>query len=379
MQYRDIKKANVKVSALGLGCMRLPQSDGRIDRPDALRMMHTAVERGINYFDSAYMYHDGDSEPFVGEAIKEIGRDKMLIATKMPCSMVEKKEDLERILDDQLKKLGVDTIDFYLFHNLNVKNWTLMQRFDALTFMDKAVEKGKVRFPGFSHHDNVENFTEIIDAYPRWTIAQTILNYLDDHYQAGLEGVRYAMQKDINTVVMEPLKGGMLTASAPESVVALFKDANPDVSIAEWAMRWVYSIPEVSCILSGMSTMQQLEENLNSFDRFEHLSSIELSDSEKALFAEAKRVFLEHSGISCSSCRYCMPCPGGVEIPLVFGHYNIIKMFGNHSQAQFRYPRMMDTKTSADNCIECGRCEGLCPQHLPIMELLKEAHAAMKP
>jgi predicted aldo/keto reductase-like oxidoreductase len=377
MVYRDIYKADVKVSAMGLGCMRLPQDGGRIDKPHALRMMHTAVERGVNYFDTAYMYHGGESELVVAEALKDIGRDKIYVATKMPCSNVEKKEDLERILDDQLKKLGVDTIDFYLFHAVSTGTWKKMLEFDALTFLDKAIEKGKIRFPGFSHHDGIANFKEVVDAYPKWVVCQIILNYMDDKYQAGLEGCLYAADKKVNTVVMEPLKGGMLTANIPDGVTSLFRAANPDITLSEWGLRWVYGVSQATCALSGVSNMAQLEENLASYEKFERLGYAELSDSEKTLYEDVKLVFLRHKGVSCTSCRYCMPCPSGVDIPEVFGNYNLIKTFNNSGSAKMRYSRMVYAGTSADNCTDCGRCEKLCPQKLPIASLMKEAHAAM--
>ena len=391
MQYRKLHKTDVKLSALGLGCMRLPQEGKNVDRPHALRMMRTAAERGVNYFDTAYMYHGGESELVVAEALKEIGRGKVYVATKMPCSQVEKKEDLTRILDDQLKKLGVDTIDFYLFHALSANTWEKMQQFDALTFLDKAREAGKIRFPGFSHHDSFDNFKEIIDAWPEWVVCQIILNYLDEKYQAGLQGSVYAAGHNVNTVVMEPLKGGLLTASAPESVTSLFRGADKDApqankdnsqakkntSLAEWALRWVYGVPQVTCILSGMSDMRQLEENLDSFEKFGKLDNIELGGAEKELFEAAKMAFLQYKGISCTSCGYCVPCPAGVDIPAVFANYNLIKVFDSVGQAKMRYPRMIYSGTSADKCVECGACEQKCPQKLPIAALMKEAHAAM--
>ena len=377
MQYRNLHKADVKLSALGLGCMRLPQEGKQVDRPHALRMMRTAVERGVNYFDSAYMYHGGESELIIAEALKEIGRNKVYVATKMPCSQVEKKEDLTRIMDDQLRKLGVETIDFYLFHALSANTWEKMQRFDALTFLDKARKAGKIRFPGFSHHDNFDNFKEIIDAWPEWAVCQIILNYLDEKYQAGLQGSVYAAEKGVNTVVMEPLKGGLLTANAPESVLSLFRGADNSATLAEWALRWVYSVPQVTCILSGASDMKQLGENLDSFEKFGKMENIELSSAEKELFEAAKMAFLQYKGINCTSCGYCVPCPSGVDIPAVFANYNLIKVFDSVGQAKMRYPRMVYSGTSGDKCTECGACEQKCPQKLPIAALMKEAHAAM--
>jgi len=379
MQYRTLKKAGVEVSALGLGCMRLPQHGSRIDRPQALKMMRTAVDRGVNYFDTAYMYHNGESEQVVGEALKEIGRDKVYVATKMPCSSVNTKEDLRRILDEQLKKLGVDTIDFYLLHALSMNTWKKMQELDILTFLDKAVEQGKIRFPGFSHHDNIDNFKDIVDAYPKWILAQIILNYFDDQYQAGLPGCDYAAERDIGIVVMEPLKGGALSAEVPESVAALFRERDKDITLAEWALRWLYGIPQVVCTLSGASSMEQWEENVRSYEKFSGLSDIALSEPEKELFAAAKVEFMKAAkGVGCTTCRYCLPCPSGVDIPGVFANYNLIKVFGQPGTAKMRYARLIYSGTSGDKCTKCGHCEEVCPQHLPIMKLLEEAHAPMK-
>jgi predicted aldo/keto reductase-like oxidoreductase len=378
MQYKSFIKAGVKVSIFGLGCMRLPQDGGKIDRPHALRMMRTAIERGVNYFDTAYMYHGGESELVVAQALKEAGRDKVFVATKMPCSNVQTKDDLRRILDDQLKKLGCETIDFYLFHALSKSTWIKMQELDALDFLDRAVKDGKIRYPGFSHHDNTENFMEIIDAYPNWAAAQIILNYLDDQYQAGLSGSEYAAKKGVEIIVMEPLKGGMLISDVPESVSELFYEQNPDVTLAEWAHRWVYSIPQVSCILSGASSMQQLEENLDSFEKFSRFESACLTDSEKKLFENAKSEFLRVKGINCTACRYCLPCPSGVDIPGVLANYNLIKMFDNVGSARMRYGRLIYSGASADKCSGCGHCEAVCPQKLPVTEIFKTAHDAMK-
>jgi predicted aldo/keto reductase-like oxidoreductase len=377
MRYREINKAGVKVSVLGLGCMRLPQDGKKIDRPHALRMMHTAADRGVNYFDTAYMYHGGESELVVAEALKEIGRDKVFVATKMPCSSVETKGDLDRILDDQLKKLDVNTIDFYLLHAVSANTWKKMEEFEVQTFLDKAVESGKIRFPGFSHHDSLNNFMEVLDAYPGWVISQVILNYMDEKYQAGLRGCQYAAAKNVGTVVMEPLKGGWLADKVPDGALDLFRAENRDVSAVEWALRWLSAIPQVSCILSGASSMRQLEENLDSFDRFGRLEGIELTDAEVELFESARLAFLQHKGVGCTSCGYCMPCPAGVDIPGVFANYNLIKIFDSAGQARMRYPRMIYSGTSGEKCAACGRCGELCPQKLPIPELLKEAHEAM--
>jgi len=377
MQYRQLYKTDISLSALGLGCMRLPQDNGKIDRPLALKMMRTAAERGVNYFDSGYFYHGGESETVIGEALNEIGHGKVYVATKTPCSQVESTEDLNRILDDQLKKLGVDTIDFYLLHALTTGVWEKMRRLDVIDFLEDVIKKGKIRYTGFSHHDNTDNFLQIIDDYPKWTVAQTILNYLDDQYQAGLRGVCGAGEKNVGTIVMEPLKGGHLSADAPESVKKLFDSFEPGVSMAEWAFRWAYGAPHVKCILSGMSDMMQLTENLDMFDRFERQGRAGLTEDEQRLFADAKLAFLQQKGVGCTACRYCVPCPENVDIPGVFGNFNLVKLFGNTGSAKMRYSRLIYTQTSADRCIKCGRCENVCPRKLPIMELLNEAHAAM--
>jgi len=377
MQYRRFIKAGVDVSALGLGCMRLPQDGGRIDKPHAFRMMRAAVESGVNYFDTAYMYHEGESELVVGEFLRDAGRDRPFVATKMPCSSVKSKDDLRRILDDQLKKLGVDAIDFYLLHALSEKTWKQMLELDILTFLDKAVEAGKIRFPGFSHHDGADNFKEIVDAYPRWTAAQIILNYLDDRYQAGLDGCAYAGENDVGIVVMEPMKGGALVSGIPDGVSALFREADPGVTPAEWTLRWAYGVPQVTCVLSGASSIEQLEENLRGFERFSKLDAPALTEAEQKLFASAKQEFLKVKGINCTACRYCMPCPSGVDIPGVIANYNLIKMFGQTGSAKMRYSRLVYSGTSADKCTECGRCEEVCPQKLPVAEIFKTAHGAM--
>lgn len=356
--------------------MRLPVVEGSsgeyatmVDEEQTIRMIHYAVEHGINYFDTAYKYNEGKSEVLLGEALRQGGyRDQVKIATKIPAYLAKSRGDLDRMLEVQLQRLQVDCIDMYLLHNLSHMTWDLSKQRDVLSLLDRARQEGLVKYVGFSFHDGFHLFQEIIEAYD-WDFCQIQLNYLDEHYQAGLEGLRFATEKGLAVVVMEPLRGGNLVKIVPEEVARVWDRARIKRSPAEWAFRWVANLPEVSTILSGMSSMEQVIENINIFNE---VTSHSLGADEMQLINEVKEIYKRRIKVNCTQCSYCMPCPHGVYIRGIFNFYNEASLFDKQEEALKFYQRMKNAHADGSACTHCGRCEMLCPQHLPIRDVLKE-------
>ena len=380
MQYRRLGKSDCEVSVLGFGCMRLPMlgstsavdrfdPNKTIDEEEATRMIHYAIDHGINYFDTAYVYHGGKSETLLGKALKA-HRDGVMIATKLPTWLAQTPDDFDRFLDEQLKKLETEYIDLYLLHGLNRAVWQKMMEMDVLGFLDKILSDGRVRYAGFSFHDDVKIFKEIIDSY-QWTFCQIQYNYFDENYQAGREGIEYAAAKGIGVVVMEPLRGGKLTDKMPEEIQALWDSAETRRTPAEWALRWVWDHEEVSIALSGMSTMSQLMENIKIA---EDAYTGSLSEKELKLIGKVRESYRRMLKIDCTGCAYCMPCPSGVNIPLNLSLYNDMFMFKDSEVNVLLYNHMLSPEQRASNCSECGECEDQCPQHIEIREELKNVH-----
>ena len=380
MQYRTLGKSDCEVSVLGFGCMRLPMlgstravdrfdPNKAIDEEEATRMIHYAIDHGINYFDTAYVYHGGKSETLLGKALKA-HRDGVMIATKLPTWLAQTPDDFDRFLDEQLKKLETEYIDLYLLHGLNRAVWQKMMEMDVLGFLDKILSDGRVRYAGFSFHDDVKIFKEIIDSY-QWTFCQIQYNYFDENYQAGREGIEYAAAKGIGVVVMEPLRGGKLTDKMPEEIQALWDSAETRRTPAEWALRWVWDHEEVSIALSGMSTMSQLMENIKIA---EDAYTGSLSEKELKLIGKVRASYRRMLKIDCTGCAYCMPCPSGVNVPLNLSLYNDMFMFKDSEVNVLLYNHMLSPEQRASNCSECGECEDQCPQHIEIREELKNVH-----
>ena len=381
MLYRKLGRTDWDVSALGFGAMRLPMvgdpgplarfdASKPIDEEQCLRMVEYALDHGVNYFDTAFPYHGGKSEVILGRALKH-RRAEVLIATKLPTWEIKKPEDCDRILDTQLKRLDVDCIDVYLVHGLSRPLWRLAQKFNMLDFMEKARSDGRIREIGFSFHDDFKIFKEIVDGFD-WAMCQIQFNYFDEHYQAGHAGLQYAAGKGIGVVIMEPLRGGKLTEKIPPAVREIWGASPIKRTPAEWALRWVWNHPEVSTVLSGMSSFSQVEENVRTADDAvpESLSTEELDTVRKV--ADTYREMLK---IPCTGCGYCVPCPNGVNIPLNFNLYNDTFMFKDPEVTQGLYHFMMGPEARASNCRECGECEERCPQQIEIMEALKKVHA----
>ena len=363
---------------MGFGAMRFPLNDvydpTMINEPLATKMLHYAINHGINYVDTAYPYHRETSEIFLGRALKRSYRQKIYLATKMPVWRVQSKDDPQKYFDEQLKRLQTDHIDMYLLHSLGKSTWKRVKEHHVLKSLDKFLEAGKIRFAGFSYHDESPLFKKIVDAYP-WTFCLIQLNYVDDHYQAGIEGLEYAHGKGLAVVIMEPLRGGKLANNVPNEVLDIIKRSQWAQTPAQFALRWVLNRPEVSCVLSGMSSLLQVEENV-AFASNEHMNT--LTHEEIRLYAQAKEFYLGRTKVNCTQCGYCIPCPQKIPISYILELYNDACMYDAVEESQWMYEVFVKPENRADRCTECGECEEKCPQNIPIMGVLKEAQRLLK-
>lgn len=364
MQYRDFGKTGCKVSTLGFGAMRMPvyekDSKKHIDEEKAIAMIRAAIDSGVNYVDTAFFYHDGESESLVGKALKDGYREKTYVATKLPMGDVKCPEDFERLLNIQLERLGTGYIDFYLFHALNRDHWKKVIDFGLMEKMEKAKNEGKIRHIGFSFHDDLEIFRNIIDSFPMCEFTQIQFNYLDTDYQAGIEGLKYAAGKGLGVVVMEPLRGGFL--ASPDECIK--NELPAGKSPVEAALSYVWNFPEVSLLLSGMSTMEQLEENISLSDKY---CAGCLSDEEAESLIRAKKAFDRKEYIPCTKCLYCKDCPKGIAIPEIFAAFNLIAD-GDRRKVKEAMP---DIDDRVRECIDCGKCEEKCPQNIEIRKMFR--------
>lgn len=373
MKYRKFGRLDWEVSALGFGAMRLPivgDDSSQIDEDQATKMLHFAIDHGVNYIDTAYPYHKGQSELLVGRVLHNGYREKVKLATKLPIWAVETTEDFNKYLDEQLVKLKTEVIDFYLLHGLNKERWQKILDLDIIRQAEKAIDAGKIRFLGFSFHDDYDGFKMIVDGYDQWTFCQIQYNYMDINNQAGTRGLRYAASKDLAVVVMEPILGGRLV-DPPAMISENWEKSKTKRTPADWALQWVWDQPEVSVVLSGMSTLQQVKENVASAER-SGISS--LSGEELSLIDEVREKYRELSPIPCTKCDYCMPCPNGVNIPRNFEIYNEGFMYEKLKEAQRIYNNWFAEEQRADKCIACLECEEKCPQQITISEWLPKVH-----
>jgi predicted aldo/keto reductase-like oxidoreductase len=364
MQYRKFGRLDWQASILGFGTMRLPvKGDSKnIDQKQATRMLHHAVDRGVNYIDTAYPYHGGESERLLGKALGRGYRDRVKLATKMPSWLVSGPADFDKLFHEQLKKLKTDHIEFYLLHSLNREYWSKMREYDAIEWGRRTIKAGKIGQLGFSFHDDFDLFKEIVDAWD-WPFCQIQYNYMDVRNQAGTRGLKYAASKGIAVVVMEPILGGKL-ASPPPSIQKILDRAETKRRAADWALQWLWNQPEVTVVLSGMSTFRQVVENLESADS----AGIGILDQqEQGLIREVRRRYKELAPISCTQCRYCMPCPHGVDIPRNLSLYNEGLMYGRPDVARRQYGFIAE-KARSTACTQCRECEPKCPQSILISE-----------
>lgn len=380
VKYRRFGELDWKVSALGFGAMRLPTMGGdraNIDEPEATKMIRYAFDRGVNYVDTAYPYHGGNGEILVGKALRDGYREKVHLATKMPIGRVESESDLDRIFSEQLRKLETDHVDCYLFHGLDEERWIKAQSLNALDWAEGLREDGKILHLGFSFHDEFEVFKSVIDGYEKWDFCQIQYNYLDSESSErapGIRGLKYAASKGLGVVVMEPIQGGNLAVNPPEEIQAIWDQAEIKRTPAEWALQWVWNQPEVSVVLSGMSTMQQVIGNVESANRS---GPHTLTEKDLELIEAVREKYLEYGFIGCTGCRYCVPCAQGVSIPEILALYNRYYTKQEDASAQEaikeRYAEEISPEEGAKQCIRCGECEEKCPQQLPIRNLVARA------
>lgn len=373
MEYRKFGRLDWHGSALGFGCMRFPVLDGdtsRIDEKPAAEMLLHAIDQGVNYIDTAYPYHGGTSEPFVGKTLEGDYRNRVKLATKLPSWKIEKASDFDRYLNEQLERLRTEQIDFYLLHTLNERLWKTLYDLDVLEWVEKAKSDGRIKNIGFSFHDRYSVFKTIVDAYESWDFCLIQHNFMDADYQAGTKGLEYAASRGMGVVIMEPLRGGRLI-DPPQPVQDIWDIAEVERSAAEWSLQWLWNKPEVSLVLSGMSTMQQVQENIASASR-SGVGTLSMDDLE--LVAQAKKIYESFQLIPCTNCGYCMPCPEGVDIPRILRIYNDGIMYEKLDAAINDYQKWVPTENKADLCVECGECLEKCPQDIQIPDWMDKIH-----
>ncbi len=367
MLYRNYGKTSEKVSLLGFGLMRLPLLDGKIDRKKSSELLDYAISRGVNYLDTAYPYHSGESEEFLGEYLKSHNiRDKVFIATKLPSFLIKTKEDMEKYFNEQMEKLQLDYVDFYLVHALNKEYFENVKALGVFEFLDSLKAQGKIKHVGFSFHDKLEVFKEIVDSYP-WEFCQIQYNILDTNYQAGEEGLRYATDRGLGLAVMEPLRGGKLASNVPKDIKDLWDSADIKRTPAQWAFKYLWNNERVNVVLSGMNDFEQ-----DNIDTAETTEANSLSKAETELIEKVKEKYISKIKVNCTACRYCMPCPVGVNIPKAFDYLNNASLFDDLSTYKDNYIKSLKDNESPTNCIKCGKCENICPQHIEIRKALEE-------
>jgi hypothetical protein len=378
MRFRKFGRLDWNASVLGFGCMRLPTVDGNpngpnINEAEAVRMIRHALDRGVNYFDTAYIYHEGHSETVLGKALRG-HRDLVKIATKSAVWLIEKEGDFDRMLNEQLRRLQTDYIDFYLLHALDKSRWSeTVPKYKLLEKAGAAIRDGRIRHLGFSFHDNYESFADILNGYDGWEFCQIQHNYMDTENQAGTRGLKLAAAKGLAVVIMEPLLGGRL-ARPPSSIGQVIERSSVKRSPADWALQWLWDQPEVTVVLSGMSNMEQVNANLESASR---ARSHSFGAADLELIAELQQRYRERAAIPCTKCNYCMPCPNGVDIPADFEFYNEAFLHENIPDARFRYQIFVPESARAGVCVACHDCEDKCPQKIPISEWMPKVHALL--
>jgi predicted aldo/keto reductase-like oxidoreductase len=400
MEYRKMGSLDWDVSALGFGAMRLPVKPVKdentqetklvIDEGEAIKMIRYAIDNGVNYVDTAYPYHGGESEVIVGKALKDGYREKVHLTTKLPIWIVKKSEDFDDFLNQQIERLQTNP-DIYLFHGLNKERLRKIKKLNLIKKMEQAKAEGKIKYIGFSFHDSYEIFKEIIDLY-NWDCCQIQFNYLDINFQAGTKGLEYAGSKGIALIIMEPIRGGKLSIpddklDARVEIKEILETSNVKRSMADWALQFVWNYPEISVVLSGMSTMQQVVENVNSATR----SSVDgLSDDEKKTISKLRKAYDKYSVVPCTNCGYCVPCPNDVSIPFVFRLLNDVAYWGDSGMQRIAYFYNNMAKTQKDVeerrskgdevsgaatlCIQCGECLEKCPQQIDIPDVMQKVN-----
>lgn len=373
MQYRKFEKIDKDVSLLGMGCMRLPEfEDGSVNEAEAIDIIRSAIDAGVNYVDTAYTYHGGNSEKVLGKALKDGYREKVLLADKMPIWLAKDEEHMKAIFNKQLERLDVDCIDMYLVHNVGVPIWKRCKKLNLMPFLEEMKAQGKIKHIGFSFHDKLEFFKEMIDEYD-WEFCQIQLNYMDKNHQAGVEGLKYAASKGLDVIIMEPLKGGRLTDFVPPTIQELWDSTGTDRTPAEWAFKWLAAFPEVKLMLSGMSSREQLMQNIKTLSADD---IAKLSDEEAAVIDKVSDEYNRLIKYSCTGCQYCLPCPQKLDIHRIIGYYNDWTAYEQNPSTKFEYDTWIPEGRHASDCVSCKACEAKCPQSLPIAQAMKDASEA---
>ena len=378
MIYNTLGKTGLKVSRLGFGTMRLPtiNSNADINETEASKMLEYGIENGINLIDTAYPYHsdtlegNGNSEKFLGEFLKENTlRDEVYISTKSPSWAIENKSDFDCYLDTQLEKLQTDYIDIYLLHSLTVPDWYKVKDLDVLDFLDDCLSSGKVKHVGFSSHIEVDYLIEILDEYPKWEVVMTQMNYLDEYYQSGVMGLNYLKEVNVGSMIMEPLRGGRLVQNIPPSVNEIWDMAEVKRTPVEWALQYLWNRDDVDCVLSGMTSLEQVTQNIE-------IASTEdiISEYDQEIIREVARQYRSTIGNRCTRCGYCMPCPHGVDIINCLTEYNIAHMMNDPKASAMQYFTLIDNDSRADSCVDCKECIPFCTQMLNIPEELQKVY-----
>ena len=378
MEYRNFGKLDWQVSALGFGCMRFPViggNSGRIDEKPAAEMLYYAIDQGVNYIDTAYPYHGGHSEGFVGKTLEGPYREKVKIATKLPSWSVEKESDFDLYLNEQLTRLRTEQIDFYLLHALNKKNWQKIESLGVLPWVEKTIQDGRIAHIGFSFHDDYPVFKTIIDAYDRWEFCQIQYNYMDVDYQAGEKGLKYASEKGLAVLIIEPIRGGWLV-NPPRQIQEIWDQSENHRTPADWALQWLWNQLEISLVLSGMSEMQHVIENVNSAS---NSGSDSLSEDELTTLNQVREAYGNLALIPCTRCGYCIPCPEGVDIPRILNIYNDSIMYDKFDYAKVEYNVWVPADSKANLCVDCEECEEKCPQDIPIRDWMEKIHQLYSP
>lgn len=370
MNYRKDRFGN-DISILGYGCMRFTQSGGKIDMEKAEKEVMTAFRAGVNYYDTAYVYPG--SEAALGQILeKNQIRERVKIATKLPHYLIKNGQSIEKYFAEQLRRLKTDYVDYYLMHMLtDVQTWERLKTLGIFEWLEEKKQSGAIRQVGFSYHGNTDMFCQLIDAYD-WDFCQIQYNYMDENSQAGRRGLSYANKKGLPVIIMEPLRGGKLVNRLPEEAVQIFDRYSVKHTPAQWALRWLWNQPEVTCVLSGMNSTEMVEDNSNTASSVE---VGEMNEAEEQMLKEVVKAINAKMKVGCTGCGYCMPCPQNVDIPGVFAAYN--RYYTESKMTAWREhvmcTAMRKTSSAASNCIECGKCEQHCPQHIEIRKELKNA------
>ena len=375
MNYRNDKYGN-PISALGFGCMRFPRKQGRIDFEETEKQILESYRLGVNYYDTAYIY--SGSEAVLGEILEKNGiREKVKIATKLPHYLIRNMQAMERLFQEQLKRLRTDYVDYYLMHMLcDVDTWQRMKDMGIEDWLEEKKKSGAIRQVGFSYHGNSDMFCKLVDAYD-WDFCKIQYNYMDEHTQAGRRGLNHAHDKGLPVIIMEPLRGGKLVNNLPDEARKIFSDSLKNHTPAQWAFRWLWDQKEVTCVLSGMNSMEMLRDNVQTAST---AAVGELTDEDRKMLKAVERAINAKLKVPCTGCGYCMPCPKGVDIPGTFAAYNRRYTEGKFSgfREYFMCTLVRKNHTSASNCIGCGKCEKHCPQGIQIRKELENARKELE-